>query len=79
MQAPPSDGRDELRRHLENQMRAQERQLVWVRLGMVLVAAVFLLIFEPSLASRPILFMLLGVVALSTLAFSGMVKRFPAR
>ena len=79
MQAPSSDGRDELRRHLENQMRAQERQLVWVRLGMVLVAAVFLLIFEPDLASRPILFVLLGVVALSTLAIPWLLTRFPAR
>ena len=79
MQAPPSDGRDELRRHLENQMRAQERQLVWVRLGMVLVAAVFLLILEPDLASRPILFVLLGVVALSTLAIPWLLTRFPAR
>ena len=37
-----SDGRQELERHLERQMRAQERQLAWVRLGMVLAAALLL-------------------------------------
>ncbi len=79
MEASDSDGRNELKSHLENQMRAQERQLVWVRLGMVLVAALFLLIFEPSLASRPILFALLGVVALSILAIPWLLTRFPAR
>ena len=79
MEASTSDGRDELKIHLENQMRAQERQLVWVRLGMVLVAAIFLLIFEPALASRPVLFVLLGVVAVSTLAIPWLLTRFPAR
>ena len=79
MEASDPDGRHELKRHLENQMRAQERQLVWVRLGMVLVAALFLLVFEPGLASRPILFVLLGVVALSILAIPWLLTRFPAR
>jgi signal transduction histidine kinase len=79
MDASISDGRHELERHLENQMRAQERQLVWVRLGMVLLAALFLLIFAPRVEARPILFGLLGVVALSTLAIPWLLTRFPAR
>ncbi|HEX7196802.1 MAG TPA: GAF domain-containing sensor histidine kinase [Candidatus Limnocylindria bacterium] len=78
MEAFP-DGRHELERHLEDQMRAQERQLVWVRLGMVLVAAAFLAIFEPDLAGRPVLLALLGVVAASTLAIPWLLTRFPAR
>ena len=79
MEASISDARDELKVHLERQMRAQEQQLVWVRLGMVLVAGVFLFIFEPALGSRPILFALLGVVAVSTLAIPWLLTRFPAR
>ncbi|MEO7295406.1 MAG: ATP-binding protein [Candidatus Limnocylindria bacterium] len=79
MGASISDGRNELERHLEDQMRAQERQLVWVRLGLVLVAAALLLIFEPRLASRPVLFVLIGVVAVSTLAIPWLLTRFPAR
>ena len=49
-------------------MRAQERQLVWVRLGMVLVAALLLGIFGMQVRALPVLLALLGVVALSTLA-----------
>ena len=79
MEAPISDGRHELERHLEDQMRAQERQLVWVRLGLVLVAALFLLIFEPDLEPRPVLLALAGVVALSTLPIPWLLNRFPAR
>ena len=79
MDASISDGRHELERHLENQMRAQERQLVWVRLGLVLVAAALLLIFEPGLESRTVLFGLIGVVGLSTLAIPWLLTRFPAR
>ena len=79
MEASTSDGRLELERHLENQMRAQERQLVWVRLGMVLVAALFLLIFESELPARPVLFGLLAVVAVSILVIPWLLTRFPAR
>ncbi|CAN5360664.1 hypothetical protein BH24CHL10_BH24CHL10_11420 [soil metagenome] len=74
-----SNGRHELERHLEDQMRAQERQLVWVRLGMVLVAALFLLIVDPDLESRPVLFVLAAVIAISTLAIPWLLARFPAR
>ncbi|MCA1568969.1 MAG: hypothetical protein LC798_01350 [Chloroflexi bacterium] len=74
-----SAGRHELERHLEGQMRAQERQLAWVRLGLVLVPAVLLLIFEAGLESRPVLFVLIGVVAISTLPIPWLLTRFPAR
>ncbi len=79
MDATLTDGRHELERHLENQMRAQERQLVWVRLGVVLVAALFLLLLEPDVASRPVLFVLVTVVAISILAIPWLLTRFPAR
>jgi signal transduction histidine kinase len=79
MDASISDGRHELERHLEDQMRAQERQLVWVRLGMALLAAFYLLVIEPGLESRPVLLALTGVVALSTLAIPWLLTKFPAR
>ena len=60
-------------------MRAQERQLAWVRLGLVLVAVLLLLAFQSDLAVRPILFGVAGVVALSTLAIPWLLSRFPAR
>ena len=79
MEASTSTGRQELERHLEAQMRAQERQLVWVRLGMVLVAALLLAIFGQDVQTLPVLLALLGVVALSTLAIPLLLTRFPAR
>ncbi|MDQ4034679.1 MAG: ATP-binding protein [Chloroflexota bacterium] len=79
MEASTPDGRRELERHLEDQMRAQERQLVWVRLGLVLVAAAFLAVFEPNLDARPVLLALIGIVAVSTLAIPFLLARFPAR
>ena len=60
-------------------MRAQERQLVWVRLGMVLVAALLLGIFGQQVRALPVLLALLGVVALSILAIPLLLTRFPAR
>ena len=79
MEATTFDGRRELERHLEDQMRAQELQLVWVRLGMVLVAALLLLVFGDRVRSLPVLLVLLAVVALSTLAIPLLLRRFPAR
>jgi len=74
-----SDGSHELERDLEQRMRAQERQLAWVRLGMVALAAAFLVVVVPHLPGIEILLGLLGVVA----AWSGLVfwllRRFPAR
>ena len=79
MEAPTSDGRNELERHLEDQMRAQERQLVWVRLGLVLLAAVFLVAIAPRVEARPILFALLGVIAVTSAIIPWLLTRFPAR
>jgi signal transduction histidine kinase len=79
MEASTSDGRRELERHLEDQMRAQERQLVWVRLGMVLVAALLLVVFAQRTAALPVLLILLAVVAVSTLAIPLLLMKFPAR
>jgi signal transduction histidine kinase len=79
MEASISDGRRELERHIEDQMRAQERQLVWVRMGLVALAALFLLIFAPQVQARALLFGLLGFVGLSTLSIPWLLRRFPAR
>jgi signal transduction histidine kinase len=79
MESSTADGRRELERHLEDQMRAQERQLVWVRLGMVLVAALLLVVFAQRTAALPVLLILLGVVAVSTLAIPLLLMKFPAR
>ena len=79
MEASTSDGRRQLERHLEDQMRAQERQLVWVRLGMVLVAALLLVVFAQRIAALPVLLVLLGVVAVATLAIPLLLMKFPAR
>ncbi|MCV0402926.1 MAG: hypothetical protein K5924_04335 [Chloroflexi bacterium] len=79
MEASIPDGRHELERHLEDQMRAQERQLAWVRFGMVLVVAPFLLIYAPLAELRPILFIVLGVVAAWSGAIPWLLSRFPSR
>jgi signal transduction histidine kinase len=79
MESSTADGRQELERHLEDQMRAQERQLVWVRLGMVLVAALLLVVFAQQVRVLTVLLVLLGVVALSILAIPLLLKKFPAR
>jgi signal transduction histidine kinase len=74
------DGPNELEGHLERQMRAQERQIAWARLGMAVLAAALLL----ALVSRGEegLETLLGVVG-SLAAWSILVPwllgRFPAR
>jgi signal transduction histidine kinase len=79
MEVSTADGRQELEHHLEGQMRAQERQLVWVRLGMALVAALLLAIFAQGVPALPVLLALLGVVAVSTLAIPLLLTKFPAR
>jgi signal transduction histidine kinase len=74
-----SDGPHELQRHLEGQMRAQERQLVWVRLGMVAVAAAFVLAFGANVPGLPVLLGVLAVVAVLGLLTPLLLRRFPAR
>jgi signal transduction histidine kinase len=74
-----SDSSHELERQLERRMRAQERQLAWVRLGIVALAAAFLLLVTPALAGIEILLGLLGVVAAWSLLVFWLLRRFPAR
>ncbi|HEY6609351.1 MAG TPA: ATP-binding protein [Candidatus Limnocylindria bacterium] len=74
------DGPNELERHLERQMRTQERQLAWARLGMAALAGALLV----ALISRGAadLVALLGVViALGawSLLVPWLLGRFPAR
>ncbi len=60
-------------------MRAQERQLAWVRIGMALVAAPFLLVYSPLEPVRPILVALLLLVAGWSAAMPWLLTRFPSR
>ncbi|HSK94338.1 MAG TPA: ATP-binding protein [Candidatus Angelobacter sp.] len=76
---PTPDGTHELERHLERQMRAQERQLAWVRLGLILLSAGWLLVVTPRLAGWPILAGVLVAGALYSLAVPLLLRRFPAR
>jgi signal transduction histidine kinase len=73
------DGTPELERHLERQMRSQERQLGWIRLCLVVLAGLWLLVAGPSLAGWPVLAGLLGVIAAYSLAVPILLRRFPAR
>jgi len=73
------DGPHELDRHFEDQMRAQELQLVWVRLGMVAVAFAFVLAVGRETPGLPVLLGVLGVVAAFSLATPVLLRRFPPR
>jgi len=74
-----ADGPRELERHLEDQMRAQERQLAWARLGMVALAAVALLALARDLDGLGILLAILAILALLSLAVPLLLRSFPAR
>jgi len=74
-----ADGPRELERHLEHQMRAQERQLAWARLGMVALAAVVLLVLVPGLDGLGVLLAILAILGLLSLAAPLLLRRFPAR
>ncbi len=69
----------ELGLHLERQMRAQERQLVWVRLGTLAAAAAALLLLARDLPALPVLLGVLAAEALYTALVPFLVSRFPAR
>ena len=73
------DGPHELERLLEHQMRVQERQLAWARLGMVVLAAVLLVAVAPDLEGIGVLLGILGVLAALSLATPFLLRRFPAR
>ena len=69
----------DLERHLDRQLRAQERQLAWVRLAVVLIAAAMILAFRDRLPGFPVL---LGVLA-TVVVYDGLlaiaIPRFAAR
>ena len=73
------DGPRELERHLERQMRVQERQLAWARLGMAGLAAVLLVALAPTLPGFGVLLAVLGAIGLLSLATPLLLRRFPAR
>ena len=76
---PLSDGPHELERHLDGQMRAQERQLAWVRLGLAALAAAVLLLAVPEMAGIPILIVVVAIAAAWSLLVPWLLARFPAR
>ncbi len=74
------EGPNELERHLERQMRAQERQLAWARLGMAVLAAALLvaLILRGDSSLIALLAVVTGLAAWS-LMVPWLLRRFPAR
>ncbi len=70
---------DDLDRNIERQMRSQERQLVAVRLALVALAGVAVAAFRSFLADAPAFLVLLGVVAIYSLAVWALIEHFPAR
>jgi signal transduction histidine kinase len=70
---------DELDRHLERQLRAQERQLVAVRFVLTAFAAALLFAFGSGVELRPLLYALLAAVFVYNLAIFALISRFPAR
>lgn len=64
---------------LEAQLRAQERQLVGVRLVLVALAAGVVLLFRNQVTALPVLLGILGVVAAYSLAVPLLLRGFPAR
>jgi signal transduction histidine kinase len=76
---PARDGQVELERHLEQQMRAQERQLAAVRLGMAAVGALLLAFVVPDLPGRLALLVVVAVIAAWSLMVPWLLGRFPSR
>lgn len=73
------DRHTELESHVERQMRAQELQLAWVRLGMVALAAAMLLLFGLETDRLPVLLGIFACVGLFSLATRWLLAHFPAR
>jgi signal transduction histidine kinase len=76
---PARDGPVELERHLEQQMRAQERQLAAVRLGMAVVGALLLAFVVPELPGRTALLVVVALIAAWSLLVPWLLSRFPSR
>jgi len=70
---------DELDRHLERQLRAQERQLVAVRFVLTIFAAGLLFLLGSGVQARPLLYAVLAAVFVYNLAIVWLISRFPAR
>ncbi len=69
----------DLDRHLDRQLRVQERQLIWVRLAVVVIAAAVVLVFRDQLPGLPVLLTVLALVVLYDGALWLAISRFPAR
>ncbi|HEX2222094.1 MAG TPA: GAF domain-containing sensor histidine kinase [Candidatus Limnocylindria bacterium] len=69
----------ELERHLERQMRSQERQLVVLRLAVAAIAALFLFAFRDRLETAEILLVLCAAVVVYDAVITLLIPRFPAR
>jgi signal transduction histidine kinase len=69
----------DLDRHLDRQLRAQERQLIWVRLAVAIIAAAVVLVFRDQLPGLPVLLTVLGVVVVYDAALWPAISRYPAR
>jgi signal transduction histidine kinase len=70
---------DELDRHLEHQMQAQERQLVAVRFAIVAFAGILLAVFHNVVPGLSLLGALLAAVAAYDLVILVLIAHFPAR
>ncbi|MGH2358369.1 MAG: ATP-binding protein, partial [Candidatus Limnocylindria bacterium] len=64
---------------LQAQLRAQERQLVGVRIVLVALAASVVLLFREQVAALPVLLGILGVIGAYSLAVPLLLRHFPAR
>ena len=69
----------DLDRHLDRQLRVQERQLIWVRLAVAIIAAAVVLAFREQLPGLPVLLTVLGLVVVYDGALWLAISRFPAR
>src|SRR5918996_355568 len=64
---------------LEDQMRAQEQQLVGVRLALPALSAAAILVFREEIDGTSLLLALIGVVVVYSLSVPLLLRRFPAR
>ena len=76
---PVDARRSDLERHVERQMRTQERQLIGVRAAVVVAALAVVLVFREQLAAFPLILGLLAAVALYDAVLALLLGRFPAR